>query len=231
MGAETPIGSNLIHTLVEVLIVAKRQFTTPIVAFPDNLNREHFGHFLSGFTAGEGTFVLSKVSARGKGERYPTAHFTIELRSDDKPILDLIQAYWQCGSMYYKHVRGRRCPGFAYSVRRIAELARIIVPHFDSYPLMAKKANDFQIWKQGIALLHRVSSRKAEVAHSAQGKILGRIRRWKDVEHKEFDDLSSQLKECRRYIGPTTEELIAMHLVQPRVIHPDRQTILPGIET
>jgi hypothetical protein len=37
-----------------------------------------------------------------------------------------------------------------YTCRRLEDLWQVIVPHFERYPLLSKKANDFLLWKKAL---------------------------------------------------------------------------------
>lgn len=78
-----------------------------IPAFPSDIDHDAFGHYLSGFTDGEGSFVLAFRETGGLS--YPLAYFGICLRVDDRAILELAQSYWQCGRLCVLHrVSGSR---------------------------------------------------------------------------------------------------------------------------
>jgi LAGLIDADG endonuclease len=44
-------------------------------------------------------------------------------------------------------------PAVTYSVSSIKDLTNIIIPHFDNFPLLSKKAADFILFKQIIELM------------------------------------------------------------------------------
>src|SRR5215467_3440298 len=121
-------------------------------AFPDDIDPDAFGHWLSGFTDGEGCFYA------GCDGRYRRAFFTLALRLDDRPILELTRSFLACGSFHLREPRKpTHAPALIFAVRDIHSLWNKIVPHFERYPLRAKKANDFLIWKQAVIILHRMS--------------------------------------------------------------------------
>jgi hypothetical protein len=123
--------------------------STIIPPFPDSIDRVFFGSWMSGFVAGEGTFALNTVTHRVSGHKYGRASFSICIREDDEAVLRLIRSYWQCGTMHqmrrFKYSRSR--PAWVFCVTRSNHLRDIVAPHFERYPLVAKKARDFEIWK------------------------------------------------------------------------------------
>ncbi len=171
-----------------------------IQAFPTNIDRRDFGNFVSGFTAGEGSFVLRLTLNKKRGWSSPTAIFTILLRRDDREILDMIQSYFGVGKVYLvKKSEGDRKdtkPKSCYYVGRIVDLYSVIVPHFDQYPLFAKKRRDFLIWRQAVELLYRVTRKKRRWRGNHRG---GMLPVWSPEERSEFDEISSKLKGIRLY--------------------------------
>ncbi len=162
----------------------------PNGSFPADEDRHEFGTWLSGFTDGEGCFHLGWIVSK-RFRPNPNATFVIALRRDDEPILATIQSFWQCGRLYRSHrtMRGKKNFVSIYSVQRIDELARVIVPHFERFRLRAKKRLDYLIWKEAVNLIiHRDRS--------------GLRRYWKDDEYVRFTSLHDALKEQRQIDAP-----------------------------
>lgn len=122
------------------------------------------GHWLAGFTAGEGMFeFLIRKTGRGRYKFRP--RFAISLRNDDAPILFEIAETLGCGHVYTEQDKGgksapKRNPMASYLCDDIMSLHNIIVPIFERYPLRAKKAREFTIWKEAIALMFRITRRR-----------------------------------------------------------------------
>lgn len=173
-----------------------------IAPFPADVDRDAFGHWLSGFTDGEGCFYLGrrhdrKRIARGIITDSPFAHFCIGLRLDDMAILGRIQAFFGVGWLNSGPVyRGKSKPHAEFRVIRTKELIRVVIPHFERYPLRAKKARDFAVWKQAVELLHRVGAK----SRHHPGK-LGAVSRWTEEDRREFEALTLSLREGRQYMG------------------------------
>jgi hypothetical protein len=186
----------------------------PIPPFPADLDRDAFGHWLSGFTDGEACFwVGSNRSAsmvKAIGKPYRMAWFTIKLRADDSDILRLIQSYFQCGRFVTNMENGCKVPNarpqVGFTVARVEDLHNVIVPHFDRYPLRAKKARDFQIWKRAVAILHSVKSDRIRSLGKdrTNGHFKGTFAKWSPEQDAEFASLVTLLRETRKLTTPQT---------------------------
>jgi|ERR1700722_1924639 len=179
----------------------------PIPKFPDNIDREAFGNYLSGLTDGEGHFGLhmSRVSPY-TGNIFPTARFAMTLRADDGEIFSLIRSFWQCGDISRSDPVSKRMingkPQLHYQVQRVGELAKIIIPHFDRFQLHAKKARDFLIWKEAVLLSHAVSERPVMMR---PGFGHGRLAKWTANEKEFYSRLATALKNQRKYQEPLAD--------------------------
>jgi LAGLIDADG endonuclease len=169
-----------------------------IPPFPADIDRVTFGHWLSGFVDGEGCFLLGFHRHR-KDRQFirPTARFTIGLRDDDKAILGEIQAYWQCGTIHKGHQnqRLRQNPSAAFEVRKIDHLWRVVVAHFNQYPLRAKKQRDFAIWKLGIELIAERQYRPLTDAYLRNFKVISDCLR----EARKFNGMTRPMPSPEKY--------------------------------
>jgi len=101
-----------------------------------------FGHWLAGFTDGEGNF--NHVKKHGQSYR-------ISLVIDDLPILEEIRNRLGCGVIYFRDASKYnknskwQCQ---YVVATMVDLVNIVIPLFDKYNLRAKKKKDYKIWKE-----------------------------------------------------------------------------------
>ncbi len=167
--------------------MAKAQSIAP---FPVQVDRDYFAAYLSGFSDGEACFQLPFTSHTWCRST-PSANFTIALRRDDLAILEKIRSFWGCGLIHFtfRKAKGGERPVAAYTVNRIGQLAGILVPHFERFPLIAKKERDYQIWKEGVALI-------------AGRNRHGKKRRWSASELTHFLALRKALKAQREYDAP-----------------------------
>lgn len=82
---------------------------------------------------------------------------------------------------------GLQNPQKKFVINRLEDLVHVVIPHFEKYPLQAKKAKDFEIWR-GIVLL---------VYDRLYGKE-GWIRRFPQ-EVEQIQALCSNLRVVREY--------------------------------
>lgn len=75
--------------------------------------------------------------------------FKISLNLKDKALLELIRAYFGVGSVTKKGE-----DQYQYRVRSIKDL-KVIISHFDKYPLISQKRADFEIFKSIVEMLNR----------------------------------------------------------------------------
>jgi hypothetical protein len=173
-----------------------------ILPFPSDIDRDHFGHWLSGFTDGEGCFFLSirerRIVLRRNGKSYrlieANAQLSIGLRWDERPILERIQSFFGCGRVRtgdHRKARargGNACDQVVFEVRRMSDLLSRIIPHFERYPLRAKKQSDFRIWRDGVMLAD-------EIKTTSRG---GPETRWTPERIEEFSAVVERLRANRR---------------------------------
>lgn len=167
----------------------------PIISrFAGEIDRDYFGAWLSGFVDGEGCFMLLR-HARPSGRIIRHARFLIALRQDDLPTLEAIQAYWGTGKIQVRKSYGNSQPQRFFAIWNRPILESVLIPHFGRYPLVAKKRRDYEIWKQGVAVLARVSKRPRR----CRGYEGGIFPKWTDADGDEFDRLASLLTETRKF--------------------------------
>lgn len=167
---------------------------TPVRPFPSDIDRNSFGHWLSGFVDGEATFYL------GLQKSGFCVRMVISLRSDDRPILELVQGFLGCGTLSTRpnYSNPHLPPLTLLDVSDVNSLHNIVVPHFHRFPLRAKKRNDFLIWERAVALCWTVQCRKAV----SRGFGLGTFPKWADTDREEFKRLHDELRAGRRYDEP-----------------------------
>ena len=185
--------------------MAKANSTQPIPPFPADIDRTAFGHWLSGFSDGEACFVIQDGKPRRVGDKRPslTCEFAISLRRDDLPVLQLIQSYWQCGGIVHYDSYGRTPgnPSSRFYVHKTSCLTDILIPHFDRYPMFAKKARDFLIWKKAVLLKAGIAVRKYRGLPSGKGCTP----KWTDAEIAHYRSLKAAMESGRKYNATATE--------------------------
>jgi hypothetical protein len=111
---------------------------------------------ISGFVVGEGCFYVES----GNDPKYKLgyrvrASFCIELREDDREILESIQKTLECGNIYnldFGRYRGYSEKGWRphvkYRVSNRTDLTQKVIPFFKKHPLFGKKLESFKVFTQ-----------------------------------------------------------------------------------
>lgn len=107
-----------------------------------------FGNWFSGFFAGEGSLMIT-AAANSDGFARHRCVATITLRADDRPVLEEIAQRLDCGKLLDLKARDNTCPSTRWLADNKAECQRL-VEVFDAYPLRAKKANDYVVWRKAV---------------------------------------------------------------------------------
>lgn len=113
--------------------------------------------YVVGFTDGEGCFaiVVTKHKTK-KTKRDACLCFEIELRGDDKPILELIQKRLDCGRIHeLRYDRYGWKPHVKFSVRKQSDILYKVIPFFKQFPLKGKKGKDFALFCQAAELVRK----------------------------------------------------------------------------
>jgi len=114
--------------------------------------------YIVGFVDGEGCFcvVISKHQTL-KSKKEVRCIFEIEVREDDKPILEAIQKALGCGKIYLlDYARYQKWRAHAkFKVSNLPEIIHKVIPFFEKHPLQAKKRKSFEIFKQIANMIQR----------------------------------------------------------------------------
>lgn len=106
--------------------------------------------YIFGFVDGEGCFSVS-FSKRDKfligWETKPS--FCVAQNHDRAEVLFLMQEKFECGFMR----RDAKDRTLKYEVRSLGDLLTKVIPHFEHYPLISGKANDFALFKEVCVLM------------------------------------------------------------------------------
>ena len=104
--------------------------------------------YITGFVDGEGCFSVSifKDSRRLNGWQVKPI-FSISLHKKDINLLEAIQRTFDVGKIY-KH----GADSMQYRVSSLSNL-RVIIEHFDKYPLITKKQADYLLFKEAVNLI------------------------------------------------------------------------------
>lgn len=115
----------------------------------DTANIPHrIGHYLAGFTDGEGSFNVS-FRKRGDYAMPWKVSLCFNVSQRDKIVLILLQRYLRCGTL-----RQRQDGVWYYEVNNFAAIVENVIPFFERFGfLSAKKQRDFRKFKQIAQLL------------------------------------------------------------------------------
>lgn len=126
---------------------------------PSRLNvTDAFGYWFSGFFDGEGHIgAFSRVRPNGYTERRLTIQIIV--RHDDADAIYRIRDNFQCGGIFHTKAHGRTQDSIGFRVEKINDLAEVVVPLFEKYPLYSKKAREFLIWRDLVRAQYTVTMR------------------------------------------------------------------------
>ena len=125
-----------------------RSYTS--LAAPDSLKQDFKMNpgFFTGFTDAEGCFTISIV--RNKEHKVGWAvkiRFKISLHQKDKALLEQIKNYFCAGNV---HKRGPQ--SLQFRIDSVKDL-KIVIDHFDKYPLICQKFADYKLFKQAFSVI------------------------------------------------------------------------------
>jgi hypothetical protein len=126
-----------------------------MVILREGMNSKLNPFYLVGLVDGEGCFSITfnkhikRIEVR--------LIFEIELREDDKEILERIKQTLNCGNIYYltyeKYKKWR--PHYKYKVSNIKDITEKIIPFFKKYPLQAKKKDSFAVFSKVAEMINK----------------------------------------------------------------------------
>lgn len=134
-----------------------RQYSTSASKFPCyNLkgNNSYYlnPYYITGFVDAEGCFTTSIFKDSRMLLKWQVKPiFKISLHNKDLKILEALQRTWGVGKIY-KHSANAS----EYRVSSLKNL-RIIIDHFDKYPLLTQKLSDYLLFKQSVLLIEKKS--------------------------------------------------------------------------
>ena len=134
-------------------------------------------HYVAGFIDGEGSFSVSigkNRTLRGGLEIRP--EFEIELRADDRNILERILVTFGCGKIYdCSYERYGWYPHVKYKITSTRDMRNYLFPFLDQYPLQAKKAEVYKLFKK-IVMMVREKKHLSDQGFSMIVKLRDKIR-------------------------------------------------------
>lgn len=157
--------------------------------------QELSGDYIAGFVDGEGCFALKfRRDIRHERKNKPVyfywdIEFAIELRQDDRGLLEKIQATLECG-----RINVNRRGVARYSVQRIEDLNSIIVPFFTKHRLYGKKQHDFGLWKEATSIFQRNQRQELNIQKGKRGfcKTM-----WNPKDLKRLIEIHKEMKQYK----------------------------------
>lgn len=106
--------------------------------------------YIIGFVDGEGSFSVSiYYDGTMKNKIFVRPEFEIELRADDRKILERVRDTLGCGRIYnLNYEKYGWYPHVKYKVSNFKEIIEKIIPFFERYPLQSKKAKIFRYFRE-----------------------------------------------------------------------------------
>ena len=139
--------------------------------------------YISGYFDGEGCFTVSigpRPTLRVGWEVRTSA--SVSQNSDRSQVLELIQSHFGCGT-----IRPDRSDNTVkWEVRKLAQLREIVIPHFERYPMLSGKQEDFSRFAVVCELMaqqqHRTVSGMVQIVELAAGMNPSGRRRYEPRE-------------------------------------------------
>ena len=136
------ILSNQINTL-------RRSYTSISKNLLYNLSNNLNPWFLTGFSDAESNFTVRIIKSNSVKVGWTVQLvFQIGLHQRDFNLLEKIRTFWGVGEIYHKEESSN------YMVQSLKGL-KVIVNHFDKYPLLTKKLEDFKLFSQIVTLVNQ----------------------------------------------------------------------------
>lgn len=113
-----------------------------------------FGARLAGITDGEGHFAITRQRREGRVDNYGCG-FVLNMRDDDTPFIEwLHEQSGGLGNIYHTRAIRQRTgwitnPTVYWRVENKSDCLKLL-PIFERYPPLSKKARDFEIWAQAV---------------------------------------------------------------------------------
>jgi len=122
-----------------------------MITINQNLNNLH-PLFITGFSDAESTFVIkiSRDRRTETGWRIDPV-FEIGLNEKDLALLEKIQSFFAVGGIRRNKVNN----SVVFAVQSIKDLATVIIPYFDKFPLISQKRADYELFKQVVVRMIR----------------------------------------------------------------------------
>lgn len=133
-------------------------------------------YYLVGLVDGEGCFCVTFNKHKNSRLLEIRLLFEIELREDDREILERVKETLNCGSIYYlNYERYKKWrPHYKYKVSNFKDIREKVIPFFNQYSLQAKKKRSFELFCRVAELIadkHHLISEGIEEIKALTGRV------------------------------------------------------------
>jgi LAGLIDADG endonuclease len=109
-------------------------------------------YWVTGIVDAEGNFSINKQKV---GDKYKfSLAFKVTQKEHSLGILYDLKNFFNCGHI---HVDNKKENAYKYNVAKLDDIIKIILPHFDKYPLVTSKNLDFLDFKRVALLKNKLS--------------------------------------------------------------------------
>jgi hypothetical protein len=156
------------------------------------------GHRFAGLCDGEGSFIIHRKRNRGYDLTSYVCRFTMGLRADDQPLLELLRDCLGLGQISIASAsiaadRRQPHPTARWDVMAKRDCLRI-VQILDEFPLWSKKAADFAIWREAVVYWNKPRRYAKKTRRSATTTRIIQAIDWSPLA-----ELHGELRQIRRY--------------------------------
>lgn len=118
----------------------------------NNIKNKLNPYWVTGFTDGEGCFYVRLAKSKHhKIGWWVQACFQIGLHIRDKDLLLQIKSFFnETGSIYNMNNKA-----IIFQVRNLSDITKVIIPHFNKYPLITQKQSHFVLFKNIVELMDK----------------------------------------------------------------------------
>src|SRR3990167_5913670 len=107
---------------------------------------DKFGLWFTGYFDGEGCLTVFYRERNGTPDK--RVGIQISCRYDDSDIIRYIYETVGVGVIWESKVKGATNKAMNFRVENVSDLAEVILPIFDTYPLRSKKRLEYVIWRE-----------------------------------------------------------------------------------
>jgi LAGLIDADG endonuclease len=113
-------------------------------------------NWIAGFVSGEGCFDINLKKSKSHRTGYQVIlRFSIKQHEKDKSLMELVSKYLGCGNIYPAYTRGYSC--CSLTTVKYSDITNLIIPFFNTYPVLGKKQQDFLDWCKVAKLMNEGS--------------------------------------------------------------------------